>query len=32
MPEGIDHIQKLGLSDAEKNALLYGTARELFRL
>jgi predicted TIM-barrel fold metal-dependent hydrolase len=32
MPEGIDHIHKLGLSAAEKNALLYGTARELFRL
>ena len=32
MPEGIDHIHKLGLSAAEQNALLFGTARELFRL
>ena len=32
MPEGVGHIQNLGLSDAEKNALLSETARELFRL
>jgi hypothetical protein len=32
MPEGIEHIHKLGLSAVEKNALLDGTARELFRL